>query len=361
MAKPKNKTRSSRRVTHQEDVEENASSVSGDDGTQDSREITPEPTSDLPVNCDGVFNNETVTSDDTSTDKARPRRKSCKRGAKAISIGKSSLTSRKRVQEESTDFVDKDSSQGLASPAKIESSSPSPNELDEPECDVDSDLYEDTSSSGLASGIDDLGNKDRIDDVDKTGVIFCSRIPPFMSLSKLKSYFSRYGKIGKIYAEPESLNDYKRRVKMGGNKKLKFIHGWIEFIDKTVAKRVAAQLNGQPVGEKKRHNFWRDDLWNLLYLPKYKFNDVMAYLRENKGDRKEKLSFHLAKSRKENYNYMEQLEAEKQHKAIEKRKRKQGLPAFEHHIQIRPKESNPKEEEDSEQKVPMGLLGAIVT
>lgn len=236
-------------------------------------------------------------------------------------------------------------------------------DTDTMERDDDDDEKELTEEMGYSSGdkLDVSSAKREPADIAKTGVIFCSRVPPFMSLSKLRSYFSRYGKIGRIYAEPESVNDYKRRVKMGGNKKLKFIHGWIEFMDKTTAKRVAAMLNGQPVGEKKRHNFWRDDLWNLLYLPKYKFHDVMAYLREHKNDRKEKLSFHLANARKENYNYMEQLEAEKQHKAIESKRRKQGLPAFKHKAKVFKKEEKPKKEENSEDQIPLELLGAIVT
>ncbi|GFE53649.1 pre-rRNA-processing factor esf2 [Babesia ovis] len=199
------------------------------------------------------------------------------------------------------------------------------------------------------------------DDVpkDRSGVIFISRIPPFMNVSKIRSYFGKYGKVGKIYAEPESLADYKKRVKMGGNKKLKFVHGWVEFLDKKDAKLVAAHLNGQPVGEKKRHNFWRDDLWNLKYLPRYKFQDVMDYLHQHKSERKEKLSFHLAQSRKENYNYLEQLEAEKHHKEVEARRRKKGLDAYTHKIFIRPKEK--KVNKDSESQVPMNLLGAIIS
>ncbi|ORM39765.1 Pre-rRNA-processing protein esf2 [Babesia sp. Xinjiang] len=196
---------------------------------------------------------------------------------------------------------------------------------------------------------------------DRSGVIFCSRIPPFMNISKLRSYFSRYGKVGKIYAEPETLTDYKTRVKHGGNKKLKFVHGWIEFMDKSIAKKVALHLNGQPVGDKKRHNFWRDDLWNLKYLPRYKFRDVMEYLHKHRSERKEKLSYHLAQARKENYNYLEQLEAEKQHKSVEDRRRKQGADAFTYRIHTRPKKQKVKENQDTDKNVPLNLLGAIVS
>ncbi len=39
-----------------------------------------------------------------------------------------------------------------------------------------------------------------------------------------------------------------------------FTEGWVEFEDKRVAKRVAAQLNGQPMGGKKRGAYFYD-LW----------------------------------------------------------------------------------------------------
>ena len=39
-----------------------------------------------------------------------------------------------------------------------------------------------------------------------------------------------------------------------------FTEGWVEFEDKRVAKRVAEQLNGQPIGGKKRSAYYFD-LW----------------------------------------------------------------------------------------------------
>ncbi len=39
-----------------------------------------------------------------------------------------------------------------------------------------------------------------------------------------------------------------RRKKYGGNKKKKYTEGWVEFLDKKVAKKVAKTLNAQPIG-----------------------------------------------------------------------------------------------------------------
>lgn len=54
-------------------------------------------------------------------------------------------------------------------------------------------------------------------------------------------------------------------------KKTHFTEGWVEFMDKRVARAVAEMLNGQPIGGKKGTRF-RDDVWTLKYLPRFKWN-----------------------------------------------------------------------------------------
>lgn len=44
-----------------------------------------------------------------------------------------------------------------------------------------------------------------------------------------------------------------------------FTEGWIEYLDKKIAKRVAVSLNCQNVGGKKSSQ-WYDELWNMKYL-----------------------------------------------------------------------------------------------
>ena len=41
-----------------------------------------------------------------------------------------------------------------------------------------------------------------------------------------------------------------------------FTEGWVEFEDKRVAKAVAATLNGQQIGGKKRSAYYYD-IWNV--------------------------------------------------------------------------------------------------
>lgn len=95
---------------------------------------------------------------------------------------------------------------------------------------------------------------------DTKGVVYMSRVPPYMKVSYIREYFKRYKPL-RIYLTPEKESIRKDRVKKGGNRKVKFEDGWIEFEDKRVAKYVAANLNGSQVGGKKKHYYY-EDMWN---------------------------------------------------------------------------------------------------
>jgi ESF2/ABP1 family protein len=52
-----------------------------------------------------------------------------------------------------------------------------------------------------------------------------------------------------------------------------FTEGWVEFEDKAIAKSVAAGLNGQQIGGKRR-SAYHFDLWCMKYLPKFKWDHL---------------------------------------------------------------------------------------
>lgn len=129
-----------------------------------------------------------------------------------------------------------------------------------------------------------------------SGIIYLSRIPPYMKPAKVRHLFSRYGAIGRVYLQPEGkdirwelcavtnsvhyilsiIQDpfvRKRRRRFGGNKKLKFTEGWVEFEDKRVAKRVSLLLNNTIVGGKKA-SYYHDDIWNIKYLSKFRWTHL---------------------------------------------------------------------------------------
>ncbi|UKK00219.2 hypothetical protein MACK_000289 [Theileria orientalis] len=185
-------------------------------------------------------------------------------------------------------------------------------DTEEHETDLQADFESELNSGPYPDLVDEL-----------SGIIYISRIPPFMGLSKLRSYFSNFGKVGKVYAHPEPIGQYKKRVKMGGNKRLKFTHAWIQFYDKSIAKNVAKMLNNKPFSDTKRSSFWKYDIWNIKYLPKFKWHHLVEYWSEHKRESKEQLNLLLQRERKRNLRYLEQLEIEKLEHQIElKRKGK---------------------------------------
>ncbi|KAF8822438.1 putative pre-rRna-processing protein [Cardiosporidium cionae] len=149
---------------------------------------------------------------------------------------------------------------------------------------------------------------------DTRGVIYITSIPPYMSISKLRHYMEQFGDIGRIYLTPEDPVTYRNRRRAKGCKKTKYVDGWIEFSDRKLAKNVAEALNGQSIGGKKRHNFWRDDIWNIRYLPKFKWHNLTEHSVYKNTVRQERLRTQLSQVQRENQFYAEQMNKHKRRK-----------------------------------------------
>jgi ESF2/ABP1 family protein len=67
------------------------------------------------------------------------------------------------------------------------------------------------------------------------------------------------------------------RRKYTSTKKPHYTEGWVEFKDKKVARSVAEMLNAQPIGGKKGTR-WRDDIWTMKYLPRFKWNMLTEHV-----------------------------------------------------------------------------------
>ncbi|KAJ1823905.1 Activator of basal transcription 1 [Coemansia sp. RSA 2675] len=99
---------------------------------------------------------------------------------------------------------------------------------------------------------------------------------------KVKHMLQKYGNIGLICFVKEDDQRRKRRIKGGGNRKRQFTEGWIEFASKKYAKAVATMLNNTNMGGGNKHGFYHEDLWDLKYLPKFKWRHLAEQLA---GDR----------------------------------------------------------------------------
>ncbi|RKP24582.1 hypothetical protein SYNPS1DRAFT_9173, partial [Syncephalis pseudoplumigaleata] len=142
---------------------------------------------------------------------------------------------------------------------------------------------------------------------ENSGLVYLSRIPPFMKPQKIRHLLSQYGDIGRIYLAPEDEHARKRRRRMGGNRKLLFTEGWVEFLDKRIAKQVARALNAQPIGTHKR-GFYQHDLWNIKYLPKFKWNHLTERIAYERAARQQRMQTELEQARRENKLYLQNVE-----------------------------------------------------
>ncbi|KAJ3257375.1 RNA-binding ATPase activator esf2 [Boothiomyces macroporosus] len=167
--------------------------------------------------------------------------------------------------------------------------------------------------------LDDKSLKDFQARIEKTGVCYMSRIPPFMKHTKLRSMLTKYGEIGRIYLNPEDPRIAARRKKYKHNKRQNFVEGWIEFMDKKIARKVASLLNNTNMGGKKR-GYYYDDIWNIKYLPKFKWHHLTEQLAYELKVKEQKIKTEMDQVKRENKMYLKNVEKAKMVEAIKQRK-----------------------------------------
>ncbi|KAI8324668.1 hypothetical protein GQ54DRAFT_241642, partial [Martensiomyces pterosporus] len=153
----------------------------------------------------------------------------------------------------------------------------------------------------------------------RSGVVYMSRVPPFMKPIKVRHLLEKYAEIGRIYLAQEDDKQRKRRIKSGGNRKKQFVEGWIEFKNKKYAKAVAQMLNSTAIGGKK-HGFYHDDLWNLKYLPKFKWRHLTEQLANEKASKEQRLENEISQSRRELDAYLKNVDKAKKMSSIKSKR-----------------------------------------
>ena len=184
------------------------------------------------------------------------------------------------------------------------------------------------------------------------GVLYIPRVPPYMHAPKLRHLLSPFGSIGRIYLTPEDVKEQEKRVRSGGQKKTLYKDGWIEFMDKKVAKNVASSLNGTTIGGKKGHNFYRDDIWTLRYLSKFTWSDLNEHLVAKRDTRSKRLQQRKDRQDKEDEFFLKNVQKAAQ---IERKKKKEIVPieSTDREWTFRQKSARPNE------KISQSLLDAI--
>ncbi|MCJ1327004.1 RNA-binding ATPase activator esf2 [Thelotrema lepadinum] len=159
----------------------------------------------------------------------------------------------------------------------------------------------------------------------KTGVVYLSRIPPFMKPATLRHLLSPYGLLKRVFLTPESTTIRTKRKRSGGNKKRSFIDGWVEFASKKKAKICVETLNANVIGGKKG-GWYHDDLWNLKYLKGFKWEDLMEQVQHEEQVRDSRLRAEIQSEARERRLFLENVERAKGEKGMEaKRARKKGV------------------------------------
>lgn len=194
------------------------------------------------------------------------------------------------------------------------------------EDDDELDEYEENSISGEGSSsahATQLRQEAKIysENIEKRGVIYMSRVPPFMKPNKARTLFEQFGLVTRIYLAEEDSQLRKRRKLNGGNGSKQFTEGWIEFADKKVAKSVAESLNNSTMGGMKSH-FYHDDIWNLKYLKKFKWDYLTEKFAYERRVRENKLKASMMQAKRSNAEFVELVEKGKQQKYVDDRKRK---------------------------------------
>ncbi|KAF8883426.1 hypothetical protein BD779DRAFT_1443978 [Infundibulicybe gibba] len=158
---------------------------------------------------------------------------------------------------------------------------------------------------------------------DRAGVIYISRIPPGMQPAKVRHLMSGYGEIGRVYLQQEDAKRAYLRRKYTTTKKAHFTEGWVEFKDKKIARSVADMLNAQPIGGKKGTR-WRDDVWTMKYLPRFKWNMLTEQIAHEAAVHTAKLRVELTQSRAEQQDYLKNVELARVLDKRAERKREKG-------------------------------------
>ena len=143
----------------------------------------------------------------------------------------------------------------------------------------------------------------------RSGVVYISRVPPFMKPATLKHFLAPHASkgLGRIFLTPEDHTSHVARVKRGGNKKKSFTDGWVEFTSKTEAKDAAERLNGGIMGGKKG-GFYYDDMWNVKYLKGFKWSHLTEQIANENADRAARLREELRRTKQENKAFVQDVE-----------------------------------------------------
>jgi len=142
----------------------------------------------------------------------------------------------------------------------------------------------------------------------KAGIVYLSSIPPKMNVQLLRETLMPYGEIGRVFLQQPATKHGSKQKK---NKiPRRFVEGWVEFLSKRVAKHVATLLNNQKVGGKRRSANY-ECLWNIKYLPRFKWTHLSERLAYEKAVHTQRMRTEIAQVKRETNFFIENVDKSK--------------------------------------------------
>lgn len=171
---------------------------------------------------------------------------------------------------------------------------------------------------------------------NKYGIIYLSSIPVGLNVTLLRQIMSEFGKVGRIYLEPEA----------GDLKRHRYTEGWVEFEKKRVAKKVAKMLNGTEIVYGRKRCQLNGQVWTIKYLHKFKWAHLIEQSNYYRKTQDQERRFHINQAKKE-AGYYEKMN--------EKVKRKKKDPEVKRPLKL----FKQKEVKQNEEEVDDDLLASI--
>lgn len=176
---------------------------------------------------------------------------------------------------------------------------------------VDPSVESSTESDCDQENISDRINLASVNKKRKPGIVYLSSVPSGMNVSQTTSFFSEFGRVGRIFLQPDKMD------KKTGKYNRVFSEGWVEFMSKKVAKSVAESLNSIPVGGKRRSKAY-DELWNIKYLPRFKWVHLSERLAYEAAVRQQRMRTEISQVKREAEHFKNSVERKRKKSKKEK-------------------------------------------
>ncbi|XP_048396016.1 activator of basal transcription 1 [Stegostoma tigrinum] len=154
------------------------------------------------------------------------------------------------------------------------------------------------------------------------GVLYVGFLPPGLGPKQLRNMMSVFGEVGRVFIQER---DQWRtwRKKKSRNRWKGQAEGWVEFQNKAIAKRVARSLHNTPIGTRKRSRF-RDVLWNIKYLHRFKWIHLSERLAYEKLVRRQRMQAEVSQAKRETNFFLQNVEKSKGLDKLQEMKRRNG-------------------------------------